>query len=1271
MRTFLLLVALTMSVWHYSFAVAPTVPPTNFNVSYQDGNRLTISFSTGNGAKRIIIARAGEPVTSMPVDGVDYNFDNEFGDGDELNPGEYVVFDNVSSAATIYSLAPGTTYYFSIFEYNGSGVGTEYLQTPLTGSATTLSAPTVQVSSVSFNNVTGSSMNISWTDGDGARRLVLVKAGSAVDANPNDLSTYYATSTFGSGSQIGTGNYVVYGGASSSITIYNLQPGITYHIAIFEYNGFSGPVYLVPGVAASTTTVTTPTQASTNLNFTNIDGNRLSGNFTGGDGVRRMIVMKEGSEVTGVPVDGQNYATSTTFGNGDQLGAGEYVVANGASTSFSTIELQPDQEYFVKIFEYNGTQGNNTYYLTDPALSGSIFTLGAPAMGVDNIQFNNITGNSLTISWTNGDGDRRLVIAREASAVNYTPVQLYRYSTGVSTNFGVASDVGSGNKVLYAGTANSINVTGLNPGTDYYFEVFEYNGLNGPVYRIPGTTANTTTDDSPPGGASNINFYSIEGNRMSVQWTNGTGSRRMVVARLGAPVTAIPTDGTQYSASANFGSGDDLGGDQFVVYDGTGSAVQVYSLVHSTEYYFKVFEYYGTGTYTIYQTSEVASGSQSTPLKPTVEATNIQFPTVLGNSLDMSWDNGDGTYRIVVCKEGSPLDMAPNDYTRYNSSSTFGSGSSNIGMNNYVVYQGDGSSFTLNGLDPGVTYYFKIYEYNSYYAPVYIDGPTSYQQTTLAVPPTTPATNLGFTQIGAGQMQLSWTSGNGSRRMVVARAGAAVDADPQDHTAYTANTTIGDGDEIGTGNFVVYNGTGNGFTVYGLETSTVYHFAIYEYNISGANIYYLTPGATGNRSTASPPSTAPSNLTVSNLSATSVQVGWTNGDGIGRMLVVSESAPLNDNPVDGTSYIISSTFGSSGSIIGNGQVVYRSTGTQASVYGLQTGTTYYCSLFEYNGLTGSPAFLQTPGTTMHTTDGPPQIQASDPMTMDIQSASVTIEWTPGSGQRRLILMREVDPVNATPVNGQDYTPNSAFGAGAQLGDGNYAVYKGNGSSTTITGLTPGTLYHLAIFEYNFTGSSTQYLTADPAEASLSTSLLPVECIEFKATEITEGIALHWITATEVNNEGFSLQRSTDGRHYQEIAWIDGYGNSSEVKRYEWLDRKEIIGQRYYRLLQYDWDGQWAKACQIIQLLPGSSSPNWQISPNPGKGPFQITGIPDDGSGQVLLLYNSLGKVVQKFHIESAAGQQTTIDLSPLSPGTYWLKWPQASGKKVLPLIITK
>ena len=125
----------------------------------------------------------------------------------------------------------------------------------------------------------------------------------------------------------------------------------------------------------------------------------------------------------------------------------------------------------------------------------------------------------------------------------------------------------------------------------------------------------------------------------------------------------------------------------------------------------------------------------------------------------------------------------------------------------------------------------------------FIDSPQYVQRiwgTRLANEPTIATTQFNRLSFGSNSLNISWKSGNGQKRMVIARAGAPVNAIPNDSQSYNANVQFGNGSQLGSGNFVVYNGMGSNIEINGLNPAIVYHFSIVEYNGTGNAINYLT-----------------------------------------------------------------------------------------------------------------------------------------------------------------------------------------------------------------------------------------------------------------------------------------------------------------------------------------------------------------------------------------------------------------------------------------------
>ncbi len=199
---------------------------------------MTVGWTRGNGDYVLVVAKQGSAPTD-PSDSTTYTANAAFGSGDTTAAGSYVVYKGTGTSVPVTALSAGTEYYFAVYEFNG--VTTPNYRTsdePVSNRYTLVAEPTTQASSITISGVNEVSLTgINWTDGDGASRLLVVKAGSAVDSFPADGATYSASATFGSGTEIGTGNYVVHDGSGPLATLSGLTRDTVYHFRVFEYNG--------------------------------------------------------------------------------------------------------------------------------------------------------------------------------------------------------------------------------------------------------------------------------------------------------------------------------------------------------------------------------------------------------------------------------------------------------------------------------------------------------------------------------------------------------------------------------------------------------------------------------------------------------------------------------------------------------------------------------------------------------------------------------------------------------------------------------------------------------------------------------------------------------------------------------------------------------------------------------------------------------------------------------------------------------------------------
>lgn len=708
------------TTWNVTTNAGPTKPTQSIGFSSIEGNRLSVSYTAGNGSKRLVIARKGSPVTATAVNGTVYTANAAFGSGQEIVPGEFVVSNTNATSITVTNLEPASMYYFRILEYDETaGNYTYYLNTPRDGNKSTAEPPASIATNLSVTNITGSSATVNFTPGTGTYRLGVVKEGSAVDAIPQDLIVY------GTGAQVAPGNYSLGGHANGSSFILNsLKAGYTYHVGIFEFNGYSYPVYNKTPATISFTIPLEPTQASLSLNQQSRDGDRMRLVLTKGNGGKRIVIARKGSAVTYKPVDGNSYTASDVFGSGTQVAAGEYVVYNGDSYYFDMNGLEIGATYHFAIYEYNVSDAGVNDYLVTSYLTGNAATLTWPTTQTSGLSATSIQGTQANINFTAGNGSARVFYMKANTPVDVNPLDVAT-NVGYSNIYGNVQVGSTGNYFVYrtGGASGPFTVTNLSPNTTYYVAAFEYNGTAAPAYLTPANSFSFTTTDLPgatiPTAEATAPLISaVDGNKFTFKWTNGNGTGgRIVVMRAGSAVNFTPASATNYTANASFGSGANLGNDQYVVFNGTGNTVTITNLLPSTTYYMTVFEYNGTGTLQRYLTSSVLATTGATAYAPTQAAIDAVASST-SNSMTLNWQNGNGENRLVVVKKGSNVSAAPADLSVYPANAVFKSGSQ-IALDEYVVYAGNGSTVTVTGLTAGDVYYYKVFEYNGTLAPVY------------------------------------------------------------------------------------------------------------------------------------------------------------------------------------------------------------------------------------------------------------------------------------------------------------------------------------------------------------------------------------------------------------------------------------------------------------------------------------------------------------------------------------------------------------------------
>lgn len=172
------------------------------------------------------------------------------------------------------------------------------------------------------------------------------------------------------------------------------------------------------------------------------------------------------------------------------------------------------------------------------------------------------------------------------------------------------------------------------------------------------------------------------------------------------------------------------------------------------------------------------------------------------------------------------------------------------------------------------------------------------------------------------------------------------------------------------------------------------------------------------------------------------------------------------------------------------------------------------------------------------------------------------------------------------------------------------------------------------------------------------SPLPITLIEFTATPLLDNVELNWTTAIEINNDYFTIERSSDGKKFELIQVVDGAGNSNDWLYYKWVDRSPLKGISYYRLKQTDFDGTSSYSDIRMVNFNGRSEQNgegFSVYPNPAPdGVFNLW-IGETNAEEInLSLTNLLGEVVMQKQYTVSSNQTLSIATENLAKGVYTL-----------------
>jgi hypothetical protein len=305
--------------------------------------------------------------------------------------------------------------------------------------------------------------------------------------------------------------------------------------------------------------------------------------------------------------------------------------------------------------------------------------------------------------------------------------------------------------------------------------------------------------------------------------------------------------------------------------------------------------------------------------------------------------------------------------------------------------------------------------------------------------------------------------------------------------------------------------------------------------------------------------------------------------------------------------------------------------------------------------------------------------------IDLQSHRLTVSGVLNIGQAGT-------PKNLTAVGGAINVPlggtltiwgNVNATGGIAFTVGGNLIIKGNVNMGNNGGFTIGNAGHIVIegnmtagtnTNGNFANGGTLTVVGDVVAGTSSTSnatpggpfkartcsgpaafcgnaVLPIELFQLKADVVNDAVLVKWTTATEINVDYFTIQRSVDGHTFSDVGTVKAFGSSTVLRSYSLTDPDPLIGNIYYRLHSVDFDGK--DEFSYVVVARYLTSKTIDIYPNPSAGGIvniRLNFNPNEETTNTLV--DTFGRTIAQFSMHTSL---ETFDVHHVGPGVYFVK----------------
>ena len=239
----------------------------------------------------------------------------------------------------------------------------------------------------------------------------------------------------------------------------------------------------------------------------------------------------------------------------------------------------------------------------------------------------------------------------------------------------------------------------------------------------------------------------------------------------------------------------------------------------------------------------------------------------------------------------------------------------------------------------------------------------------------------------------------------------------------------------------------------------------------------------------------------------------------------------------------------------------------------------------------------------------------------------------------------------------------------------YKIYTTTNYGTTwIEEVIPASAGSLGIQHLQFLDPNLGYAGCGSGVVLKYTGIVPVELSAFSAIVIKRNVVLNWTTESELNNQGFEVERKNQDGKFVAIGHVNGNGTTTERKQYSFTDVSLQEGKYFYRLKQVDFNGAYEYSNEVLAEIttPLEFALN-QNYPNPFNPSTSISFSLAEPSFVKLAVYNLLGEEVQVLKNENmdAGSFNVNFDAASFPSGMYLYKIETAQFTSVRKMMLMK